>query len=794
MRLLLWFDYLLIRTLDCGLRYTTSAGVRHAGSLAYRDRAVASACGIGAPCHDIPPLFCLPIMTSHVMSYFNDMTARSLFLVHRVTVLVRAGLIGGLVLAAVACPVATLGGLAAKAGADALAGLPSNLRIPPPSQTSYLYAADGRTLITTFYEEDRRYTPLSATSSWMREAVVAAEDARFYDHHGVDIKGAIRAFVANNQAGTIAQGGSTLTMQYVRNTLRDTAGTPQAAVDATEQTSGRKIREMRLAIELERRMTKAQILEGYLNVAYFGHHAYGVYAAAQIYFSTSPANLTLTQAALLAGLVQAPTAYDPAGNDPSAARRRRDYVIQRMAQLGYISTAEAVGARAEPITLRLSERPNDCASVPRAHNDWGFFCDEFKHWWMAQPAFGADPQERLDRLRSGGYRIVSSLDPRTQASAMRHITADTPIGDRFALGGVFLEPGTGRIRAMAVNRTYSLDQQRNPLSTDPARRAEQQKANYPNTVTMLLGGGDLNGYQAGSTFKYFTMLAALENGMALDTAVYAPRRLTTGYLAGPDDASVCPDHQHWCPRNASASMTGVHTMWSAWGESVNTYWIKLEQRVGAAAAVRMAVRLGLTWHTPVDATQAEPANANSWGAFTLGVADTTPLEMAAAYATVAADGMFCPPLPVLAVIRPDGKPATDAPGEPVSAPRCRRAVSPAVARAAVDAMRCTTGYGAAGGSCGGWSTAPGAYRAVGRPFAGKTGNTDSDRAAWFIGFTPQLVGASFVADPDNPFDAAGSWQNRRPIDAVAQTIHDAMRGTPVRYFTPPPPSMIGRET
>jgi membrane peptidoglycan carboxypeptidase len=705
--------------------------------------------------------------------------------------LMRLGVIGGVALAVVAYPLAAVIGLGIKSAVDTVNGMPSALNAQPSPQTSYLYAADGKTLITTFYEEDRKYTPITAVARWMQDAVVAAEDARFYEHHGVDLKGAVRAFVANNRAGTVAQGASTLTMQYVRNALRDSAATPQQAVDATEQTADRKLREMKLAIELEQRMTKAQILEGYLNVAYFGHRAYGIYAAAQIYFSTQPAKLTLAQAALIAGLVQAPTGYDPTGPDHGVdALRRRAYVLDRMTQLGYITAAQAAQARAEPLRLKLSELPNDCASVPAGHNDWGFFCDEFKSWWMAQPAFGDNPDDRLANLRAGGYRIVSSLDPRTQASAMAHVTAQARIGDRFAVGGVFLEPGTGLIRAMAVNRRYSLDQSHNPLSSNPALRADNARATYPNTVNMLLGGmlgsGDVNGYQAGSTFKFFTLLAALEKGMPLSTSIYAPPELATGYLAAPGDPSVCPDRQHWCPRNASRSMTGVQTMWSGWGKSVNTYWVQLEERVGAAAAVKMAQRLGLTWHTSIDTQLANPARANTWGAFTLGVADTTPLEMAAAYATVAADGMFCKPLPVLSITRPDGHRLASA------RPQCTRAVSPAVARAAIDAMRCTTGYGGEKGSCGGWSTAPDAYRTVGRPFAGKTGTTDSTRSAWFVGFTPQLVGAAFVADPDNPSDVAGAGRDHLPLNAVTLTIRDAMRGKPVRYFAPPPANLVGR--
>jgi membrane peptidoglycan carboxypeptidase len=704
--------------------------------------------------------------------------------------LARIGLLGGLAVAALVFPVAAVAGLTLKSGADSFDSLPRQLLIVPSPQTSYVYAADGKTLLTSFYEEDRRYVPISAMSPLIQRAIVAAEDTRFYEHHGVDMKGTIRAFVANQQAGEVSQGASTLTMQYVRNALRDSADSPQEAIDATAQNSGRKLREMRLAMALEKRMSKQQILEGYLNVAYFGHRAYGIYAASDIYFSKLPSELNLDEAALIAGLVQAPSDYDPTGTDKSAALNRRNYVIDRMAEHGDITGPAAVQAKAAPIALNLTDPPNDCVSVPAAHNDWGFFCDVFKQWWLRQPAFGKDPAARLANLRRGGYTIVTSLDPSVQASAMRHITENAKIGNRFALGGVFLEPGTGQVRAVAVNRMYSLDQSHNPPNTDPAKRAAGVPANYPNTVNMLLGGGPAIGYQAGSTFKLFTMLTALEKGYGLNLRFYAPNRLTSIYYTGWSDPYVCAGG-HWCPHNASRSMTGTQTMWSGFGKSVNTYWVQVEQKVGAQNAVAMAQRLGLTWHTDIDRLQATPAKARTWGAFTLGVADTTPLEMATAYGTIAADGQRCEALPVRSVTAPDGRPVVFD-GKPVASPRCVEAVSPAVARAAVDAARCVTGYGAVAGSCGGWSTAPAAYPNVGRPFAGKTGTTDDARAAWFIGFTPQLVGAAFIADPDNPFDIAGEWQYHKPMTAVSLTIRDAMQGVPVREFAPPPASMLGK--
>jgi membrane peptidoglycan carboxypeptidase len=238
-------------------------------------------------------------------------------------------------------------------------------------------------------------------------------------------------------------------------------------------------------------------------------------------------------------------------------------------------------------------------------------------------------------------------------------------------------------------------------------------------------------------------------------------------------------------------MTGNHAMWSGFGKSVNTYFVQLEQRVGADAAVRMAERLGLRWRTDIDKLQASPEKAAGWGAFTLGVADTTPLEMANAYATVAAEGKYCEALPVVEITGPDGTPARFE-GAPVAAPRCTQAVSEDVARAAADAARCVTGYGAAASGCGGWSTAPQVYGIVKRPVAGKTGPTDDNRAAWFIGFTPELAGASFMADPDNPFHGVGGGNSWKPIEAVSYTLRDALKDQPLTYFTPPEGEIVGK--
>jgi membrane peptidoglycan carboxypeptidase len=681
----------------------------------------------------------------------------------------------GIVAAAALFPVGAVGGVAVLAVSNFIHDLPTDLRETPPAQVTSVYAADGQTLITQFYEEYRRYVALADISPYMQRAIVASEDARFYDHKGVDPKGVLRAFVANQQAGGTSQGASTLTMQYVRNIQRDSAKTPQEVADSTEQSSNRKLREMRLAVEVEKKMTKEQILEGYLNVAYFGHRAYGIYAAAEIYFSKRPKDLTLPEAAMLAGLVKAPSDYDPASTDQTAAMDRRNYVLDRMADIKYISPEWADELKQTPMNLKLSDPANDCISVNREHRDWGFFCDLLKNWWRKQPAFGDNPQAREENLRRGGYRIVTSLDPKLQSIAMSEVTSKEPIGSSYALGLVAVQPGTGRIQAAAVNRNYSLDQTKNGRPTSSAMVRAGEKSNYPNTVAPLLGGGGMAGYQAGSTFKIFTVIAALEMGLPLNTKINSPMQITTQYAA--EGNSSCGGY--WCPHNASAAMTGVHTMWSGFGMSVNTYFVQLEQMVGAAKVVEIAERLGLTWHTDVDRRLAAPDHANSWGAFTLGVADTTPVEMANAYATIAADGVYCEVNPILSIVDSKGAPV------PAGNPKCTQALSVEVARGAVDVTRCPPGDKAARGSCGAWSTAPGIAAAAGRPMGGKTGTTDDTRSAWFVGITPQLAAASFIADPDNPFHFAGDGNAPKTNAAVAGLFKRGLEGLPVRDFTPP---------
>ena len=494
-----------------------------------------------------------------------------------------------------------MSGMAAKAGADSFTTLPADFKLPDAPDASTLYASDGETIIATFGDQYRIHTEHDDIAKVMREAIVATEDARFYEHQGVDSKGVARALVANFNSGGVSEGASTITMQYVRQVLAYSAVTQKERDEATATTPDRKLREMRYAVSLEKQMSKEEILSAYLNTVYFGHGAYGVGAAAKVYFGKSASELNLNESATLAGLVQSPSEYDPINNDPKAAEKRRNYVLTSMVHNDYVEKKEAREVGDSEIELNPGKLPGDAAGADGS--EYGFFADYFEEWWAKQDQFGDTPQERLGLLSRGGYDIVSSLDVDMQKAAEESIAAEQPKDSPFALGTAAVEPGTGQIKVMAVNREFSADESKTENTTNP----------------LLSGGNGFSGYQAGSTFKMFTMLAALKEGKKLDTAYHSPHKYKSKYLGG-EGKSACGDY--WCPSNADPSMTGNHTMWSGFGQSVNTYFIQLEEEVGADKAVEMAETLGMEWHNDSDRMQAQ--KAENWGAFTLGVSATTP--------------------------------------------------------------------------------------------------------------------------------------------------------------------------
>ncbi|MFI5839120.1 transglycosylase domain-containing protein [Catenuloplanes sp. NPDC051500] len=692
----------------------------------------------------------------------------TLSIARKVLTLAMLGLVGGAVVAGAALPASATAGLAAKLASDSFEDLPSALQTPPTAQTSYVYANDGKTVITQFYEENRTDLDADDIAKVMKDAIVAAEDTRFYVHGGVDVKGLVRAFVSNAQGGEVSQGASTLTMQYVRNVLKnDPSITEEERQAALEQTTGRKLQEIRFAVTIEDSLEKPEILRRYLNIAYFGNKAYGISAAANAYFSTTADKLTLGQAAMIAGLVQSPDEYNPVGeNGEAEALNRRNYVLGAMVGTKAITQAEADAAIAEPLNLKPSRAPSNCTAVSEAHNSWGFFCDYFVSWWQEQEEFGSTPAARYDALKKGGFRVVTSMDANIQNrladEAKKIYDFNNPKAAPFAA----IEPNTGKVKALAINRHYS-------IADNPGGKK------YPNTVNQLVAGSeDSAGYQFGSTFKMFVMLAALENGIALDKGFTTKSPYKSIYPISGDPSCA----GMWCPSNANSSyQDGYQNMWTGFGKSSNTFFVKLEETVGADKAVEMAQRLGIKFRNN-DAQYTSPDRARTWGTFTLGVSSTTPLDMANAYATVAAEGKYCAPTPVVSIIDTTGA-ASEAAAKAAQAD-CKQVIDKDVARAATDAARCPLGQQPQQGSCTN-GTSVQVRDMIDRPMAGKTGSSSANETESFIGFTPQLAIAGIAVNPDSPRDAVGAEVQKEVIAAVAKTMRDVLKGQEKKNFNAP---------
>ncbi|WP_320067720.1 penicillin-binding protein [Micromonospora sp. RTGN7] len=694
------------------------------------------------------------------------------------------GLLAGVVVAAAAFPAVAMSGLAVKAGAETFGALPSELTVASAPQISYLYASDSKTPLATMYDENRRNVKFADISPYMVKAIVGAEDHGFYKHNGVDFNGVARAFVNNQSNAASQQGASTLTMQYVRLAIAYSATHPADVVAATEDTGARKLKEMKMALQVDKELSKDEILTRYLNIAAFGNGAYGVYAASQVYFGKPPSKLKIEEAAMLAGMVKAPTTNDPtttAGYPLALARR--DYVIDNMLSIGAITKEEAEAAKATKMVVKNKKTPNGCVATNK--KEWGFFCDYFYRWWMQQEAFGSTSYDRERRLKSGGYSITTTLDVQAQEGSDKAVRKGLGVNSKAARMVSTIEPGTGRVRALSVNRNFKIDdpdKPQNKISSDPRKAKKGVRGNYPNTVIPLLtGGGDIRGYQAGSTFKIFTIVAALEKGIPLSSTINSPKQFKSEYIIDSSSPAACPGTHFYCPTNSVESMAGVHNMWSAFGSSVNTFFVPLQQRVGSENVVKAAQKLGIQFRSAEDAKFANNKEAaHQWGAFTLGVSATTPLDLANAYATLAADGKYCEPIPVQEIKGPDGKKLD------IANPRCEQRISTEVARAAVDAARCPVGDRSATSKCIG-ATARGVRGIVGKPVAGKSGTTDSEKTSSLVVMTKQYAVAGIQADPDWPQtnQKMGHDVPTGINPPVYETLRDAMKGKKGIEFTPP---------
>jgi penicillin-binding protein 1A len=550
-------------------------------------------------------------------------------------------------------------------------------------QTSAIYSADGRLITRLHAGENRIVVGSGKIPDVMRDAVIAIEDKRFYDHRGIDARALLRAAYIDATTGEIVEGGSTITQQLVK----------QLYV-GNERSITRKVREAYLAWQLEQNLTKDQILTRYLNTVYFGNGAYGIRAASQTYFSEEPLELTLPQAALLAGLIAAPVNYDPVIHR-TRAERRRDHVLELMEGLGMIEATQRLLAQEAPLGLHLP--PKD-----EAHYAAPYFIDYLKEWFLSNPRFGETPQERYDLLFEGGLRIVTTVDlgmQRAAETATRSVLTEAadPYGALTAI-----DPRTGYVRAMVGGRDY------------------WNRDDRFARVNLATGGS--TGRQAGSAFKPFALVAALEHGIT-----------RTQPLNGSSAHILLDNGTYWDPKNAEGGGYGTISLESATVNSVNIAYANLLSVIGtgdpyegAAATVEAATRMGIRC-CPRTTEPSGPLAAVP--SAVLGVNEVSTLEMASAYGTLAYLGRHVQPTPVISVTTRDGRVLYHA------GVRAQQEVEPAIAAEAVDILKGVVQSG----------TGVGAN--IGRPQFGKTGTAQNASDAWFVGAVPQLVTAVWVGFP-----------------------------------------------
>jgi penicillin-binding protein 1A len=543
-------------------------------------------------------------------------------------------------------------------------------------QTSFIYAADG-TLITSLHaEQDRILIGSARIPRAMKDAVVAIEDRRFWTHRGVDVRAILRAARANAAEGEIVQGGSTITQQYVKNTIT-----------GTERTVDRKLREAFLALQVEKEMSKEEILGAYLNTVYFGQGAYGLRSAAKELFRKRVIDLTLAESALLAGMIASPGSYDPVDN-PEAALARRNLVLERMHEEESIDASELLEARTQPLGLRLAREKR---RYPAA-----YFIEYVKRQILSDQRFGRTYTQRYNFLFAGGLRIYTTIDLDLQAAAEEAVNGVLSQPDDPSGAMTVIDPRTGHIKAMVGGRDFFAQ----------PRDDRHAKLN--------LATGGSTGRQAGSSFKPFALVTALEQGLSPET-----RYAGGSSIALSDPVCRNSPTDPWVVSNYEGSAYGSLTLEEATVRSVNVVYAQVIRDVDPRRVVETAKRMGV-------ASRLRPLCSA-----VLGANEVNTLEMASAYGTLATLGTRVRPVAIERIEDAGGGVLFEAnPAEDL-------VVSPGVAWQTTEILQEVVDRGTGV-----------AARLPDRPVAGKTGTAQLWRDAWFVGYIPQLVAAVWVGFPE----------------------------------------------
>ncbi|MCD0450654.1 transglycosylase domain-containing protein [Actinocorallia sp. API 0066] len=667
--------------------------------------------------------------------------------------LLAASVAAGVLVALVVLPGVGGSAITARDAADGFMDMDVAEITRTPAEKTVVYDAKGKVL-ATFFDEYRENVPLEQVADVVKKAIVAIEDARFYEHGALDLKGTIRALTRNATNGGTVEGGSTLTQQLAKNMLVNNTDTEEGYKEATEATINRKLRELRLALQLEQTMTKDEILRDYLNIAYFGAGAYGIQAASKRYFNIPASKLSLAQAATLAGITKNPFALDPTLH-PEAALERRDTVLARMQDLGHITPEEAAQARKQPLKLKEFHPKGGCEASQSP-----YFCSyvyyEMINIFMgdAKPKDDKEKQELKEAARKkllrGGYKIYTTLDPKVQKAADQAVRyATEPTGWRVNVEAV-VQPGTGKVLAIANSKKYGSDKGETTinLAADEAH------------------GGSVYGVDAGSTFKVFTLMEALDQGLPIRTAFSSPAKTTIhGFqdcaYAYPPAVNGRLGGGSWTVGNASDSEAGSFNMKTGTWHSVNTYYAALEKEVGVCEATEMATKFGMV-RTNGQPIQPIPSQV-------LGVNPIDMVHLAAAYAGIAARGKYCAPNVVTNAVGPDGKKID------IPAPKCEQVIDQQVADATTMILQGVISQGTARGL------------AIGRPAAAKTGTCENYSCAVFAGYTPNLAAATAYWDfrGGHAHPVTGIYGATIPGPVWQRTMTAALAGEPVLSFKAP---------
>ena len=604
----------------------------------------------------------------------------------------------GVVTAGMLVPVAGPTALAAKSVPSVFNELPGDLQTVAPAEESQLLDSSGG-VIAHFYDKQRIVVPSANIADVMKKAIVAIEDKRFYEHNGVDATGIARALVTNlGDSGR--QGASTITQQYVRNSLAERGyleGDADQVSAATEQTTERKLREIKYALALEKTQSKDEILTGYLNIAPFGPITYGVEAASQRYFSKSASELNYLEAALLAGLVQSPVQYDPLTH-PEAAQERRDTVLATMLDQGVITQEEYDEGIATSVDSMLHPTVSS-EGCSGADSSKAYFCDYVLSQFLEDPTFGATRIERERLLKTQGITIRTTLDTAKQDAAYASLTNAIPVGDASGLNDalVSLDPRTGKVLAMAQNTTYGIE-------------SGQTTANY---------SADGN-FQVGSTFKVFTLLQWFKEGHSAYETVGSANTFYPNGSFKCDGRSITTEGYQV---NDLAGKTGTMNVVRATGQSVNQAFVNMASRVDFCSIFETAYNMGIT----EDGEVPSPFPANI-----LGSVSSSPLHMASVFATIANSGQQCKPQSIESVTDRDENVLKE------FAADCKEVISPDVANKTAALLTASAGQYYTSTRLG-----------DGRPFAAKSGTTDGHANTWLTGFTPSLATSVWVGHGDN---------------------------------------------